>query len=206
MEVIRTANAGVLLKLDGVSILLDGVCEDLFPYIPTPDFLLKELITNYPDVVAFTHMHKDHYDKTYAELYTKDTLRSVYGPELSHFIEMGNVKITPVSTRHIGKGDILHASFIIEGSKCVWFMGDASPLCFKNIDNYPKPDVLIVPYAYVTNEASWKITKSLCADKILVVHLPEKENDSYGLWKDMDSTVKDDNSVYVLEIGENIVL
>ena len=206
MEILRTANAGVLLKLDGVSILLDGVCEDLFPYIPTPDYLLKELITNYPDVVAFTHMHKDHYDETYAKLYTKDTLRSVYGPELSHFIEVGNVKITPVPTRHIGKTDILHTSFIVRGSKCVWFLGDASPLCFKNIDDLPRPDVVIVPYAYVTNEASFKITKSFGADKILVVHLPERVNDAYGLWNDMESTVKGDNSVFVLGIGESHML
>ena len=36
MELRRTANAGVLLKLDDVEILLDGVCQEVKPYLATP--------------------------------------------------------------------------------------------------------------------------------------------------------------------------
>ena len=206
MEVIRTANAGVLLKLDGVSILLDGVCEDLFPYIPTPDYLLKELIANYPDVVAFTHMHKDHYDETYAKLYTNDTLRSVYGPELSHFIEVGNVRLTPIPTRHIGRSDVLHTSFIIEGSKCVWFMGDSSPLVVKKFENVPMPDVLIAPYAYFNTKTAWEITKSIGAKDIVIVHMPDKGSDSERLWDAVESIVGKEKNVCIPDIGESIVI
>ena len=37
MRVKRTANAGVLLELDGARILLDGVCGEIKPYLPTPE-------------------------------------------------------------------------------------------------------------------------------------------------------------------------
>ena len=206
MEVKRTANAGVLLKLDGVSILLDGVCGDLYPYIGTPENIRNELVDNFPDVLAFTHMHKDHYDETYAKLYTKDTLRSVYGPEMSHFIEVGNVKLQSVPTRHIGKSDVAHSSFIVTGSKCVWFMGDASPLVVKKFDNITSPDILIVPYAYVNTETAWKVTKSLGAKHIVILHLPDRADDSYGLWESVEAIVKNEENIYILNIGESIVL
>ena len=60
MKILRTANAGVLLTLDGVRILLDGVCGDLPPYLTTPDDIKLELCKNIPDVVAYTHFHTDH--------------------------------------------------------------------------------------------------------------------------------------------------
>ena len=81
MEITRTANAGVLLLLDGVSFLLDGVAQELAPYAGTPHHFREQFIKNPPDVVAFTHMHKDHYDENYAEEYRIKTLRPVYGPE-----------------------------------------------------------------------------------------------------------------------------
>lgn len=206
MEIKRTANAGVLLKLDGVSILLDGVCRELSPYLGTPDVIRNELVANFPDVLAFTHKHEDHYDETYAELYKKDTLRSVYGPELSHFIEVGSVKIHAVPTRHIGKSYIPHVSFIINGSKCVWFMGDASPLVVKKFDNIPAPDVLFVPYAYVNTNTAWQITKSIGGKHIVILHLPKRENDIYRLWEAVESTVGITDNIHILDIGESIVL
>ena len=206
MEVKRTANAGVLLKMDGISILLDGVCGELYPYLGTPDDIRNELVANFPDVLAFTHMHNDHYDETYAELYKKDTLRSVYGPEMSHFIEVGNVRIQSIPTRHIGKVDIAHTSFVISGSKCVWFMGDASPLVVKKFDNVQTPDVLIVPYAYVNTDTAWQITKSLGAKHIFVLHLPDRAHDSYGLWESVEAIVKNEENVHIPHIGDRIVL
>jgi len=206
VEIKRTANAGVLLKMDGVSILLDGVCKELYPYIGTPDSIRNELVSNYPDVVAFTHMHEDHYDENYAKLYTKDTLRSVYGPELSNFMDMGGVNIQSVPTRHIGKSSLLHCSFIISGSKCVWFMGDASPLVIKKFENIPSPDVLIVPYAFVNNNTAWQITKSTGAKHIVVVHMPDKADDSYRLWDSVEETVGNEKNIYTPLVGESIML
>lgn len=206
VEIKRTANAGVLLKIDGVSILLDGVCGDLYPYIGTPENIRNELIVDFPDILAFTHMHEDHYDEIYAELYKKDTLRSVYGPELSHFSEEGTVKLQAVSTRHIGKSDLPHVSFIISGSKCVWFMGDASPLVVKKFENIPSPDILIVPYAYVNTKTAWELTKSLGAKDIVVLHLPSRNDDSERLWEAVETIVGNEENIHIPDVGDVIIL
>ena len=44
MELVRTANAGILLKLDGKTILLDGVCREVKPYPATPPKLREQLV------------------------------------------------------------------------------------------------------------------------------------------------------------------
>ena len=102
MIIKRTANAGILLCMDKVSVLLDGVCRELPPYIGTPDLVREELEKNFPDVVAFTHRHEDHFDESYAKNYETLALRSVIGPEFSISREGNNLKISSVPTRHIG--------------------------------------------------------------------------------------------------------
>ena len=44
MEIQRTANAGVLLKIDGVSVLLDGLCDGVEGYLPTPPAIAENLL------------------------------------------------------------------------------------------------------------------------------------------------------------------
>ena len=73
MEIRRTANAGVLLKLDGISILMDGVCREIKPYPATPPEERDAICASYPDMVCFTHAHKDHYDPSFAAEYEKQT-------------------------------------------------------------------------------------------------------------------------------------
>ena len=54
MELVRTANAGILLKLDGKTILLDGVCREVKPYPATPPETRAKLMESYPDI-RFSH-------------------------------------------------------------------------------------------------------------------------------------------------------
>ena len=204
MKIKRTANAGVLIDLDGVSFLLDGVAQELSPYMGTPHHIREKLTQNPPDVVAFTHLHKDHYDRTYAEEYTKRTLRPVYGPECLPPKSIQDIEIEVVATRHIGKTEISHISYIICGSKCVWFMGDSSPLMWKNADKFPRPDVLIVPYAYAITPSAWHITKDLGAKEIVLVHFPLRECDELGLWDAAEKNVCGDTSVHIPHIGQVI--
>ena len=203
ISVTRTANAGVLIEMDGKYILLDGVCEPLPPYLGTP-LVLREALTNeMPDVLAFTHEHPDHYDPNYTNLYKEKTLRSVYGPESLPFYELGNgIEMHLVKTRHIGKTDIPHVSYLIKGSKTVWFMGDASPLSLNKMAEFEKPDLLIVPFAYVITSSAWRMTKELGSNKILLVHMPNKEDDREGLWNMVSHTVGEDDSLFVLGVGE----
>ena len=206
MKIRRTANAGVLIELDGMSILLDGVCKKIAPYEETPESIRKELEGNFPDIVAFTHIHGGHFDREYAELYKEKTLRSVLGPESFLFKNFGEIGITGISTRHIGKFDIRHTSFVIEGSKTIWFMGDASPLDFKGRDDLPAPDVVIVPFAYANTDSAWRITKSFGAETVVIVHMPNREDDTYGIWEAVEKTIGNENCVLIPSMGDTIEL
>ena len=137
-----------------------------------------------PDVVAFTHEHGDHYDPEYAEYYTRMTGRQVIGPGAGEgAYRAGNVRMRALKTRHIGKSDCAHLSFILEGSCCVWFTGDASPLHWRGLSGLPKPDVLIVPYAYAATPSAWKDVLALCPHTVVLMHLPEEGKDELGLRK-----------------------
>lgn len=205
MEFIRTANAGGLLKVNNVSVLIDGVCEELFPYIGTPVNIRNELEANYPDIVAYTHKHKDHYDEQYIKSFKKDNLRSVCGPGISVFSEKNGVEVKGIKTRHIGKEDISHLSYIISGDVNILFTGDASPLDLKNISYDIKPDVIIAPFAYATTEASLKITESFNPKLVILIHFPLYENDTFGIWDSVCRVIKDEKKFIIPEIGEKVI-
>ena len=201
----RTANAGVLLEMDGKRILLDGVCKPLAPYLGTPNALRESLTRDMPDVLAFTHEHPDHYDPSYAKLYKETTLRPVYGPESLPFYEVENgIRMTLVETRHIGKADVAHVSYVLEGSACVWFMGDASPLVLKKMQDLPRPDVLILPFAYAVTPSAWKYVKDTGAWKIVLVHMPKREEDKDGIWNLVEDTTRGDEALFIPEIQEKL--
>lgn len=205
MTVTRTANAGVLIKMDGVSILLDGVCVPTEYYLGTPEELRRKLTDPFPDIVCCTHSHHDHFDQAYVRLYSQKTLRPVLGSECSA-VKTGNVRVTAVPTRHIGKVDVPHTSFIIEGSRCVWFMGDASPLCLKDMMGLPQPDVLIAPFAYANTTSAWNITKTFGAQDVIIVHMPDRKNDPYGIWEAVETTTKSENFPYFPKIYDTVTL
>lgn len=215
MKLRRTANAGVLLELDGITILLDGVCREVKPYPATPPEERQALTACFPDVVCFTHAHKDHYDPAFAGLFQTQTGGAVFGPEslpgckaTMEDTVVNGVYILPISSRHIGLGgkDVDHTSFILQGSKCVWFLGDAAPMQWRSREDLPKPDVLLVPYAYANTEASWAFTKSLGAEKIFLLHMPEEQDDSIGLWDAVEGATKGDTKLTALNMQDTITI
>ena len=210
MELQRTANAGVLLKMDGVSILLDGLADRVEGYLPTPGAMAEKLLENPPDALVVTHYHPDHCSDALLLTYRKQNLRPIYGPEslYSGAIQVGEVTVTPVASRHIGKTEpgLLHTSYILQGSKCVWFMGDAAPLQWKNRIDLPKPDVLIAPYAYGNTKAVWDMSCALTKN-IVLLHLPDKENDPYRLWEAVEATTRGATAnLWIPQIGETIII
>ena len=206
MEIQRICNAGILVKLDGVSILLDGLCEGLDGYLPTPPELRQAFLDNPPDLLAFTHNHPDHCSDALLLPYRNEKHRPIFGP-VSFPVErmrVGEVTVTAVETRHLGKTEpgLRHYSFVIEGSKCLWFMGDASPMHLKKMAAFPKPDVLVVPYAYANTPAAWELTQSVCPNVVVLLHLPEKSRDPYGLWQQVGETTADAVNLWIPEIRE----
>ena len=205
MELTRTANAGILLKLDGKTILLDGVCREVKPYPATPPDVKASLMENWPDVVAFTHMHKDHYDPAFAAAYAGRTGRVILGPgQLKGSMErvvLDDITVIPVPCRHIGAAgrEVEHCGFVVQGSQCLWFTGDSTPTAWRGKD-LPQPDVLVVPYAYVNTPASWALTQSFGAKNIVLLHMPPRQADETGLWQAVETTVGDMNLLKIPEI------
>ncbi len=211
MELLRTANAGIYVKTGGVSFLVDGVCGDYPPYLGTPPALMQKLSQPYPDVVAFTHRHPDHYLASYADSYEKKTLRSVIGPESfpkeGGCLQLGSLRLTAVPTRHIGKaGEIPHVSYILEGEKRIFILGDAAPLQWRDKGNLPRPQVLVVPFAYAITPAAWQLTKAFGAEKIILVHMPAEDNDPHGLWRQVRVTVGEDTALVIPQIGQWVMM
>lgn len=209
MEIQRTANAGVLLKLDGVAILLDGLCDRVEGYLPTPAYIVQQLQQTPPDILAFTHSHADHCSEALLLPYRKQNLRPILGPEslLNGTIMVGSVKITPVASRHLGKVEpgLQHVSYIIEGSRTVWFLGDAAPVQWRNRIDLPRPDVLLVPYAYANTRSVWEMTAGM-AEKVVLLHLPNREEDAYGLWNAVEIATRGCGNLYIPKIGDRIAL
>lgn len=215
MEILRTANAGVLLKLDGVSILLDGVCQEVYPYLATPEAVKKQLSSCWPDVLAFTHSHMDHYDPDFAACYQRQANGVILGPAglpgvrtVQEPVSVDAVRITPVESRHLGKAGKTepHMSFVIQGSACIWFLGDAAPLQWRMKIELPRPDVLIVPYAYALTDAAWNGTRVLGAKHIVLLHMPAPTEDPVGLWTAVSAVLDGESELYpwIPEVGETI--
>lgn len=209
MQIQRTANAGVLLELDGVTILLDGVCRAGETYLGTPDSIRARLEKSLPDAVAVTHAHSDHFDPEYGAHYTKLTGRPVLTPETGASpVSVGSVSVTAIPGRHIGPAykDMPHVSYILQGSKTVWFMGDAAPSQWRGKD-LPRPDVIIAPYAYANTEASWALTQSFGASDVILVHLPSPEIDPHGLWRGVLSVMGGPSAcmTHIPRVGETLI-
>ncbi len=210
MEIRRTANAGVLLNLDGVSILLDGVCREVGAYLATPPALLKELLDSPPDKVLFTHTHADHYCQDFARRYADKTGLKIALPAGERWTDpAGTVQITALPTRHMGRGGLTdaHQSFVIQGSRCVWFLGDASPTELKKLDGFPRPDVLTVPYPYISTPSALRLVENLLPCNIILLHLPRQEHDPEGIWQAMAPGMAALAShLRVLSVGQTVKL
>ena len=208
MEIRRTANAGVLLTLDDVKILLDGVCREVKPYPATPPAIMQELLQCPPDVLLFTHNHEDHFDPAYCQRVKRPVLATAQTvPGLPSELTIGKVKLTAVPTRHMGHygKTTEHQSYIVEGSQTIWFLGDASPTELRKFVSFPKPDVLMIPYPYIGTPAAIKLVETLLPSKIVLLHMPLPENDTEGIWQSAAEGMEQlEAYLYVPELGETL--
>lgn len=201
--------------MDEQSILLDGVCREVYPYLATPPAQRASLADARIDLFAFTHDHRDHFDPDFAYplatpiVGTADVAAALPGNAVcSQSIHAGRVEITPVETRHMGKASAgEHVSFVVKGSRCVWFMGDASPVELLKLRPFPKPDVLVVPFPYVSSPGAVRKVIEWNPEQVVVVHLPLKEQDPDGLWRAVSEYAKLlTMPVWTPEIGQTILL
>ncbi len=203
MRFLRTANAGGLITLDGVRILMDGVCEVVAPYLQTPTELREYLQEKVPDAVGFTHLHPDHFHSGYRDFCIKAGTALILPG--SDRVEIGSIAITPIETRHLGKvePDLQHNSFLICGSKRILIAGDASPSEFKDIQNI---DIAIAPYAWVTTNAGIRALRATGAKTLLLVHMPGQEFDPFSIWESVRTGMANCKDVVIStpEMGEEV--
>lgn len=214
MEIRRTANAGILLTLDDVKILLDGVSQEVKPYLATPPAIKQELVSCEPDILLFTHVHEDHFDPAYCRTVKKPIYStSQVAKELPGMVNSdekvmaGEVRITAVPTRHMGHygKTTEHLSFVLEGSQTAWFLGDASPMELKKFIDFSKPDVLIIPYPYISTPAALKTVEALLPCKIVLLHMPLQDADPEGVWQGVTEGREHLKAyLYVPNLGETL--
>lgn len=216
----RTANAGGLLELDGTAILLDAVCGGVGPYLPTPPALLEELTARRVDLAAFTHAHPDHLDPSamteclYAwggatVLGTREVAAALspWPVTVGEPVTAGNVRVTPILSRHIGAAyrNTAHSSLLIEGSRRLLFVGDAAPTQWEG--SGLRPDVLLAPFAYADTPAAWRIVESLAPQRLVLLHLPARDNDPEKLWQAVEGTLsRRDIPVDIPDMGETVTI
>lgn len=191
--------------MDGISILLDGVCSKVEPYEVTPKAILDDLTNNYPDAVGFTHRHPDHFLSSYVCDYENNTERKVFvAADVS--VTVGTVQLRTIPTRHLGRVEegLLHRSFLIEGSKRVLFTGDASPASLRNVS----ADIVIAPFAYANTSAGLKAVVNTGAKDLVLLHMPECDPDPYGIWESVRAAISGQNEiqVHIPKMGECIII
>ena len=198
----RTANAGGLLELDGIAVLLDGICGGVGPYLPTPPTQLVELAGPPGDQAALNPAHPHHQDTERNQecLYAwggppvlgTRAVREALSPwpvTVGEGVSAGGVTVTPIPSRHIGAAyrTLEHSSLLIEGSRRLLFAGDAAPTQWEG--GSIRPDVLLAPFAYAATPAAWRIVERLAPERLVLLHLPARDNDPEGLWQAVESTL-----------------
>ena len=191
--------------MDGVQILLDGVCREVGAYLATPLTEWERLTQRWPDAVCFSHTHGDHFHPGYVAAYQAATGREILRGEG----KVGNVRISGIPTRHLGKAgaDTAHCSFVIQGSKTVWVMGDAAPAQLRRMAAAPKPDVLVVPFAYLASQGAVQMLKAYLPCAILLVHMPRRDNDPEEIWNAVATGMDElKEFIHAPAVGETITL
>jgi L-ascorbate metabolism protein UlaG (beta-lactamase superfamily) len=215
MQLRRTANAGFLLTLDGMTIAMDGVCLEVTPYQATLPAERAKLLAAPPDLLAYTHFHEDHFDPGFAAAFRGPILGTDQVAQLLPDkavslgpVTVGSVTVTPVATRHIGAygATTSHQSLVVEGSSKVWFMGDATPAQLKQLMPFGKPRVLIAPFAYATTPSALRTVNEAAPEYLVLTHLPLKNNDPSALWDAVAAQLSGFSMpVLIPELGETLV-
>ena len=77
----------------------------------------------------------------------------------------------------------------------------------KRLSEGKKPDVLILPYPYVSTPAALKIVEQYLPCKIVLLHLPLKEKDPDGIWQEAEAGLCQLKPyLYVPKVGQTIHL
>ena len=172
-------------------------------------------------MAAFTHAHPDHLDPdgTQECLYAwggppvlgTRAVREALSPwpvTVGESVSAGGVTVTPIPSRHIGAAyrTLEHSSLLIEGSRRLLFAGDAAPTQWEG--GSIRPDMLLAPFAYAATPAAWRIVERLAPERLVLLHLPARDNDPEGLWQAVETTLSRCQGIPVTlpDMGETLTI
>ena len=77
----------------------------------------------------------------------------------------------------------------------------------KVFDDFQKPDVLMIPYAFVSSPSAVKLLEQYLPCQMILLHLPAPEDDPEGIWPAIAAGVKQlEQYLYLPKMGERIRL
>lgn len=202
MKIIYVSNAGIIIKAGTATIWIDVLHdENDYGYGCLSDEMIGKLRSDgnlRPDVIAFTHCHKDHYSKKLADAFMRTFKNAILvSPEnkpekqtgLFAAVETLNVsgtKLTFVKTDHqpCENAGGNHYSCIVEAeSRIILVMGDAALDVIKEVrkttDNF-KINIAVLPFPWICRRDGIKmVIDTIKPEEILVCHLPVKKESTF---------------------------
>ena len=207
IRVILLANAGILLEGTGARLLIDGLYDPAgteFQAVPEP--VKARLLAGEPpvDLLAFTHLHPDHFSRRETDTYlARNRVRGVLLPEdggpLAGPVRrmtgvrgtwelLPGVRITWVSSGHIGPqyAETAHFCLLAELSGVgVLVTGDADPErgepTWQEL-GWARPDaVLVNPLFYQSPRGRALLREVLRPEWVVLYHIPGADRDPWGL-------------------------
>lgn len=196
-KITLTANAGVIIKLEDMCILIDALhCE------PTERFstlspeqvetVFKLLHSSPPDVMLVTHSHPDHYSRLLTErAKTEFPKMEIILPWRSECptrsAVIGNTDISWLPLEHMPLSiveDRTNYGFCIRcGESLIFTPGDAdlhSPAVAESVAGM-KPSLALLPFPWLTLPSAKNVYDSLAPEKTLLLHLPFDDSDRYNI-------------------------
>ena len=72
----------------------------------------------------------------------------------------------------------------------------------------PRPDVLLVPYAYANTLGGWAVIKALDPQKVILLHMPERTDDTLGLWPAVEAVTAGTTADFfcIPQIGQTVTV
>lgn len=192
-------NSSIYLESEGYGILIDGLWSRrrIEGYTPYDDRIHDPFVkfSHVPAACLFTHHHPDHlsYEVVNEKIERYQGICWIEaGKEERNEYRIGPFRITGMNLRHSGyekseDNQIPHSIFLIEREgRSYLFTGDAEidiQAAEKIREQLGSPTVLFVNPLQLAKDEKRAAVGMIGAERIVIIHLPEKEDDSSSMWK-----------------------
>jgi len=217
MNVRLIANAGLLITVNGIKILIDALhCRKTESYSSVPRDTLSSIITGqedfaHVDYMLVTHAHPDHYDERivseFMERHPETTLLTPTDIKCGHTLMLNhkneihdfcNIKFTCRRLTHEGKlySGVINYGFIAEsGGESFIVLGDGAlhPDEISSFVSGKKIDTAILCFPFITLLRGKKIIRDIIKPGyVIAYHLPFEKDDINNYIKTTKHTIEKD--------------